>query len=465
MYTRKLILVTAFAAATTVMAVASTAPVLGAAPAPQAVQAMTLEYAYKGQTLTYLVDASGTGVTVAADNTPTGAVTIPATITVGGTTYTVTGLEDNAFYYATAMTSLTIEANFDTIAKSACWGCTALTTVSAPNVKSISASAFRQCTQLCNTTFSSKLYFISESAFNGCAALKTFNFPSGIRIYTSAFYGCTGLESVTLDADEIGALAFYGCTGLLTATIKSTTIGNNAFAGCCSLRQVNLKSAPINNATAQTVSQNTFSGSTGTLNIECELPSGITFGSSTGPFSGSFFEEVNVSSSYVPANLLYNQQFVRRINLKGTTTLGGIIAPLCYSLGSCSIEGSSTLGSYEGCIYSADYTELKQVPAGRHCIIVNGACNLITANIDTKKTHYMDLTAMGGRIFASGKLSTTARYIPQVIIREGDRNGYASSFSSGTQFISSRPRFDVDGNNAANARDIKLIITEALKEK
>lgn len=417
-----------------------TLPLLGrVALASLADESTTLEYTYKGQTLMYQVASNGSDVTVASGNTPTGDVTIPATITVGGKTYSVTGLEARAFYHASAMTSITIESTSITeIATSAFSGCSALASVNAPSV-----------------------VLIGEYAFLGCTALESFAFPQGVRILSFAFSGCTGLKSVVLDAAEIGSQAFYGCTGLRTATIKSEVIGNQAFRNCSGLSETHLNSVPLSNALTTTLSNKTFEGCTGTLYIDCALTFNLSFTTSSGPFLGSCFEEVNVNSSYVPANLFYNQQFVRRINLTGATTIAGNPAPSCYSLGAYNIEGSSSLSSYEGCIYSSNLMTLQYVPAGQHCIIVNGSCTSITAYIDSNKTHYMDITALAGHSFTA---SRTCQSIPNVIIREGD-NHYASNFYSGTKFISSRPRFDVDGNNVANAQDVKSIVNEALKEK
>ncbi len=406
---------------------------------PCMAKAATLEYTYKGQTLMYQVASNGSDVTIAAEQNPSGDVVIPATITVDGKTYIVTGLEEKAFYRASALTSITIESTSVTeIAARAFYGCSSLTSINVPSVM-----------------------LIGERAFQHCTALEGFTFPQGVRVLAYAFGGCTGLKSVVIDADEIGTEAFYGCTGLRTATIKSEVIGNQAFMNCSGLRETHLCSVPLSNALTTTLSNKTFAGCMGTLYIDCALTFRHSFTTSSGPFLGSCFEEVNVNSSYVPANLLCNQQFVRRINLTGATTIAGNPAPSCYSLGAYNIEESSSLSSYEGCIYSSNLMALKYVPAGQHCIIVNGSCTSITAYIDSKKTRYMDITALAGHTFTG---SQTCQSMPNVIIREGD-NHYASKFYSGTKFISSRPRFDVDGNNVVNVQDIKTIVNEALKEK
>ena len=64
---------------------------------------------------------------------PTGALTIPATVTNESTEYSVTSIGDEAFYLCDALTEVTISDGVISIGQHAFSFCTALTKVTIPN--------------------------------------------------------------------------------------------------------------------------------------------------------------------------------------------------------------------------------------------------------------------------------------------------------------------------------------------
>ena len=56
-----------------------------------------------------------------------GAITIPTSVTYGGTMYSVTKIGDNAFANCTELVSIEMPNNVDTISYGAFWGCKGLT--------------------------------------------------------------------------------------------------------------------------------------------------------------------------------------------------------------------------------------------------------------------------------------------------------------------------------------------------
>ena len=207
----------------------------------------------------------------------TGGITIPASVTYGGTTYSVTSIGNYAFYNCTGLTSITIPSSVTSIGDDAFYGCTGLTSVNIPNsVTKISIYAFSGCTGLTSITIPSSVTSIGIGAFSGCTGLtsikveagntkydsrnncnaiietasktlvagcKTTTIPSSVTsIGSAAFRGCTGLTSITIPSSvtSIGVTAFYGCTGLTSITIPNsvTSIGERAFYDCTGLTSI-----------------------------------------------------------------------------------------------------------------------------------------------------------------------------------------------------------------------------------
>ena len=173
-----------------------------------------------------------------SDNTYSGDITIPSTVTSGSTTYSVTSIGRSAFYGCTGLTSITIPSSVTSIGSNAFSGCTGLTSITIPSsVTSIGGYAFYNCTGLtsvhitdiaawCGISFNSlssnPLYYAKHLYLNGeeVTELTIPNSVTNIRIY--AFRGCTGLTSVNIPSSvtRIGDNVFKGCTGLKNVVIN-----------------------------------------------------------------------------------------------------------------------------------------------------------------------------------------------------------------------------------------------------
>ena len=179
-------------------------------------------------------------VTSSAYGEYTGDVVIPATVTYGGNTYSVTSIGDRAFEYCSGLTSVTIPDGVTSIGDEAFYGCSELASVTIPNsVTSIGEYAFYECSGLTSVVWNAKNYadveYSSDAPFYYINSQIT-SFTFGSEVEHIPAYLCCGMEyltSVTIpnSVTSIGELAFYGCSGLTSVTIPNsvTSIGKYAF--------------------------------------------------------------------------------------------------------------------------------------------------------------------------------------------------------------------------------------------
>ncbi|MDD7528527.1 MAG: leucine-rich repeat domain-containing protein [Bacteroidales bacterium] len=223
----------------------------------------------------------------------TGNVVIPATVTYGSNTYSVTSIGESAFYDCSGLTSVTIPNSVTSIGDLAFYKCSGLTSVNIGNsVTSIGRSAFANCSVLTSVTIPNSVTSIGVSAFSECIGLTSVIIPNSVTsigawafdgtawlanqsdgviyinqlLYTykgempantsisvldgttqicgGAFYDCSGLTSVTIpnSVTSIGMYAFESCSGLTSVTIPNsvTSIEEGAFYQCSGLTSVTI---------------------------------------------------------------------------------------------------------------------------------------------------------------------------------------------------------------------------------
>jgi hypothetical protein len=115
------------------------------------------------------------------DNEYSGSITLPATVTYDGVTYSVTSIGDEAFFYCSSLTAITIPKGVTSIGSSAFEGCESLTTINIPEgVTSIGALAFLGCTSLTDIILPEGVTSIGAAAFYDCSSLTTITLPEGV---------------------------------------------------------------------------------------------------------------------------------------------------------------------------------------------------------------------------------------------------------------------------------------------
>ncbi len=197
-------------------------------------------------------------------------VVIPSTVTKGKTTYKVTNIGENAFYYCGGLRSITIPEKIVGIGHDAFRGCGLLSTLIIPHgVKSIGKNAFYGCSALRSISIPESVTSIGTRAFSDCKSLNAITIGKSVKsIGSHAFDNCIKLTSLTLSTvdfindynlchifgtqitrceliDEVKIIKpnlFMSCLNLETVVIGEnvTTIGAHAFEDCKSLKSINI---------------------------------------------------------------------------------------------------------------------------------------------------------------------------------------------------------------------------------
>ena len=147
-----------------------------------------------------------------------GSITLPATVTHNGMSYSVTSIGRSAFSNCSSLTDITIPEGVTSIGNQAFLCCSSLTTITIPEgVTSIGSSAFSDCSGLTSIILPEGVTSIGNYAFSGCISLTTITIPEGVTsIGVTAFQNCSSLTDITLpeSVDYIYDNAFANCPEL-----------------------------------------------------------------------------------------------------------------------------------------------------------------------------------------------------------------------------------------------------------
>ena len=175
-----------------------------------------------------------------------GDITIPASVTYLGTSYSVTSIGNWAFSGCSGLTSITIPNSVTSIGYAAFGSCVGLTSITIPNsVTNIGDHAFSGCSGLISVTIPNSVTSIGDSAFQSCSKLTSVTIGNSVtNIGERAFAYCSSLTSITIpnSVTSIDDWAFSDCSGLTSVTIPNsvTSIGDSAFQSCSKLTSVTI---------------------------------------------------------------------------------------------------------------------------------------------------------------------------------------------------------------------------------
>ena len=314
-----------------------------------------------------------------------GDVVIPSSVNYNGTTYSVTSIRDNAFWWCSNLTSVKIPNSVTSIGSSAFCDCSSLTSIEIPNsVTSIGYYAFSSCSGLTSIEIPNSVTSIGDGAFSGCSSLTSVVVDAGNSKYdsrndcnaiietasntliagckntiipnsvtsigSSAFSGCESLTSIEIpnSVTSIGSSAFYS-SSLTSIEIPNsvTSIGNAAFEHCSSLTSIVVDagnsiydSRNDCNAIIETASNTLIAGCQNTI-----IPNSVT---SIG--GGAFQSCTSLTSIQIPNSVtsIGNWAFSECSNLtsieisNSVTSIGDYAFSDCSSLTSIQIPNSVT---------------------------------------------------------------------------------------------------------------------------
>lgn len=158
---------------------------------------------------------------------------IPSSVTHEGVTYTVTAIDNEAFYYQKGIREVNLPATIETIDEAAFY-LSSLSRISVQEgVKRINRGAFTN-TLIQEIVLPASLLYIGVFSFKGCSRLQSIIIPDDItKIPFSCFSYCDSLNHIELpnSIDTIEECAFYSTPSLQEVTLPSQVkyIGHRAF--------------------------------------------------------------------------------------------------------------------------------------------------------------------------------------------------------------------------------------------
>lgn len=298
------------------------------------------------------------------NNTYSGSISVPETVTNNGTEYSVTKIGEYAFQ-GSAVTSVSMPECITSIGQYACNECGSLETVVLPtNLDDFSGwCIFRNCRNLKNIAIPENVTEIPNGTFINCSSLAAITIPQGVsEIGSNAFYGCSSLTSIEIPegVKYLYEQVFYGCTALEFVKLPQNLlqIGNNCFYKCGALSDISLPSS------IEIIAEGAF--------YNCENLASPTLPASLRTLGKSAFQYCrNITTivlpdgvASIPESCFYGCSSLESVTIpESLTTLGDGAFSSCQSLKAIKIPSKVTaIPDY--CFFACSSLESVTIPEG-----------------------------------------------------------------------------------------------------
>lgn len=203
-------------------------------------------YDFESDGIYYTITGSNTVSVVSGDYAYEGDITIPSYVGLGGKTYLVTAIGEEAFK-STNIENVVLPEGLLIIGNNAFYQ-SSIKTINFPStLTSMGSSAFYECRNLTGVVLPDALKEIKEYAFYECNNLRTLMFGNATtRIEQYAFYN-TGIQQLAFPSTmkDVAHDAFASCKSLQSLKINDAAVflAGRSFDNCTNLVSIDLGNA------------------------------------------------------------------------------------------------------------------------------------------------------------------------------------------------------------------------------